>query len=108
MGERVAPIFRVSDGHAATDWYRRLGFEVVQEHRFTPELPLYVILSRAGVQLHLSEHEGDAPAGSLAYLWIDDLDRVAEEFGVAVRNQPWGREIEIIDPDGNRLRIAAL
>ena len=30
---------------------------------------------------------------------------IAEEFGAAVETQPWAREIELTDPDGNRLRI---
>ena len=32
---------------------------------------------------------------------------VAEaEFGAEVEEAPWGREIEIRDPDGSRLRVA--
>lgn len=105
MPERLVPIFRVDDGVAAAEWYQRLGFRVVGEHRFAPELPLYVFLEREGVQLHLSEHTGDARPGTLVYFWVDDVDAIAEEFGVAVQEQPWAREIELTDPDGNRLRI---
>ena len=55
--------------------------------------------------LHLSEHTGDATPGTLVYLYVDDLDAVAAEFGVAVTTQPWAREVGLTDPDGNRLRV---
>ena len=48
------PIFRVTDGHAAVSFYKRLG------------------------------------------------------FGVEVEAVPWGRQIEVTDPDGNRLRIGTV
>jgi hypothetical protein len=67
---------------------------------------LYLFLDRNGVQLHLSEHTGDANPNSLAYFWVDDVDQVAREFHVEVREQPWAREVQLPDPDGNRLRIA--
>lgn len=100
------PILRVADGHATARWYARLGFEVVGEHRFGPEFPLYVFLERAAVHLHLSEHTGDATPDTLVYFWVDDVDVVAREFGVEVSEQPWAREVQLTDPDGNRLRIA--
>jgi len=40
------------------------------------------------------------------YFWVDDVDAMAAEFGAEVHQQPRGREITIIDPDGNRLRVA--
>ena len=106
MPESIAPIFRVADGHAAAEWYARLGFTVTGEHRFAPDLPLYLFLRRGeDVFIHLSEHTGDARPGTLVYLVVDDLDPVADEFGVPVTTQPWGREVELTDPDGNRLRV---
>lgn len=106
MDEEMVPVFRVADGAETAKWYARMGFEVVGEHRFAPELPLYLFLERNGIQLHLSEHTGDATPHALVYFWVDDVDTVASEFGVEVREQPWAREIEVIDPDGNRLRVA--
>ena len=106
MAESMIPIFRVADAPRAAEWYARLGFEVVGEHRFAPELPLYMFLDRNGVELHLSEHTGDARPGTLVYFWVDDVDAVAAEFGVRVEVQPWAREVELVDPDGNRLRVA--
>jgi catechol 2,3-dioxygenase-like lactoylglutathione lyase family enzyme len=105
MAEALVPIFRVADGHAAAEWYRRLGFTVDGEHRFELHLPLYLFLRRGDVWLHLSEHTGDAHPGSLVYLYVDDVDAVAAEFGAKVTEQPWAREVELVDPDGNRLRV---
>jgi|SRR5690625_173702 len=105
MAEQLIPIFRVKDGAKTAEWYARLGFEVEGEHRFAPKLPLYLFLHRGNVRLHLSEHKGDGRPGSLAYLTVRDLDRVAAEFGVGISDEPWGREVELTDPDGNRLRI---
>ena len=106
MTDVMVPIFRVTDGAETAKWYARLGFRVVGEHRFTPELPLYLFLERNGVQLHLSEHTGDATPNSLVYFWVDDLDAIASEFDAEVIDQPWAREVQLTDPDGNRLRIA--
>ncbi len=106
MAEEMVPIFRVSEGMKAAEWYRRMGFRVTGEHRFAPDLPLYLFLERNGVQLHLSEHTGDATPNTLVYFWVDDVDAIASEFGVKVQDQPWAREIELTDPDGNRLRVA--
>lgn len=108
MAEQIVPIFRVADGYAAAEWYGRLGFTVEGEHRFTPDLPLYLYLCRGDSRLHLSEHEGDAKPGSLVYLYVDDVDAVAEEFGATITHQPWAREVALTDPDGNRLRIGTV
>ena len=91
--------------YAASRWYERLGFAVVGEHRFADGLPLYLFLRRGDIYLHLSEHEGDARPGTLVYFYVDDVDAIAAEFAVPVTTQPWAREIELTDPDGNRLRI---
>jgi len=105
MADELVPIFRVTDGQGAAEWYRRLGFVVTGEHRFGPEFPLYQFLERNGTHLHLSEHKGDAPKKSLAYMFVHDIDVIAAEFDVAIEEQPWAREVSLTDPDGNRLRI---
>jgi Glyoxalase superfamily protein len=101
----MVPIFRVADGEAAAAWYERLGFSVEGVHRFEPDLPRYTYLRRGNVWLHLSEHEGDARPEALVYFYVDDVDAIAAEFGAPVEIQPWAREIELTDLDGNRLRI---
>jgi hypothetical protein len=105
VAELMVPIFRVADGEAAARWYARLGFSVDGVHRFAPDLPRYMFLRRGDVWLHLSEHLGDARPHALVYFYVDDVDTIAAEFGAAIQSQPWAREIQLTDPDGNRLRI---
>jgi hypothetical protein len=102
----VVPILRVADAGVAARWYARLGFTVEFEHRFEPHLPAYVGIRREASQIHLSEHQGDARPGTLVFVWVDDVDGIAAEFGVTADDAPWGREISLTDPDQNRLRIA--
>ena len=106
MDEEVIPILRVEDAAAAVGWYARLGFAKQWEHRFEPGLPAFVEVARGAVRLFLSEHTGDARPDTLVYLRVRDVDAVAAEFGAQVRDAPWAREVELRDPDGNRLRVA--
>ncbi|MEU0055987.1 glyoxalase superfamily protein [Streptomyces sp. NPDC006334] len=105
MHEEVVPILRVRDAAAAVDRYARLGFRQQWEHRFEPGLPVFTEVARGRVRLYLSEHEGDARPDTLLYLRVGDLDAVAAEFGVRAGETPWGRELRLTDPDGNRLRV---
>jgi hypothetical protein len=106
MTTDVIPILRVADAEAAARWYARLGFEVEFVHRFESHLPAYVGIRREGARIHLSEHTGDARPHTLVYVWVDDVDMLAVGLDVTVEEQPWGREIQVQDLDGNRLRIA--
>lgn len=103
MAEMV-PIFRVKDARKTAAFYERIGFTLEGTHQFEPNLPVYAFLRRGDAQLHLSEHRGDAPKKSLAYFWVDDLDAIAEALDQTVDQQPWARELTVVDPDGNRLR----
>ena len=106
--DEAIPILRVADAAAALSWYERLGYTKEWEHRFEPGLPAFVSLARGGqARLFLSEHRGDARPDTLVYLRVDDVDDVAAEFDVAIQDQPWGREAHLVDPDGNRLRVAS-
>lgn len=105
MADEIVPIFRVKDGVAAAEWYRPMGFVVESTHRFAAKMPLYSVLERNGVHLHLSEHKGDAPKRSLAYFWVDDVDTIADAYGLEVEEAPWAREITVVDSDGNQLRV---
>ncbi|QGV82401.1 glyoxalase superfamily protein [Streptomyces ficellus] len=99
------PVLRVDDAATAVAWYRRLGFVQQWEHRFEPGFPAFVEIARGAVALFLSEHTGDARPDTLVYLRVRDVDAVAAEFGVPVTTAPWAREVELRDPDGNRLRV---
>ncbi|MFN8074100.1 MAG: glyoxalase superfamily protein [Kineosporiaceae bacterium] len=104
---QAIPVLRVADAALAVRWYARLGFVEEFRHRFEPHLPLYVGVVRDAARLHLSEHAGDARPDTLVYLWVPDVDKCAAACGAAVSEQPWGREFEVRDPWGNRLRVAS-
>lgn len=100
------PILRVADAERALAWWARLGFVEDFRHQFEPGLPVFLALRRGDAQVYLSEHTGDASGPGLIYLWVDDVDAVAAEFGVAIDEMPWARDCEVTDPDGNRVRVA--
>ena len=65
-------------------------------------------VARGDVRLYLSEHTGDAPPGGLVHMYVNNIDSVSSEFGVPVDEEGLaGRECDLEDPDGNRLRVAA-
>jgi catechol 2,3-dioxygenase-like lactoylglutathione lyase family enzyme len=105
MEEKAIPILRVQDADIAVAWYKRLGFQQTSVHRFEPAFPAFVTIERGPIKLFLSEHKGDARPDTLIYLQVADVHPIAEEFGVTVEEAPWGYEIELRDPDTNRLRI---
>ena len=104
MRDEMVPIFRVKDARKSARFYEQIGFVLEGTHQFEPDFPIYAFLRRGDVQLHLSEHKGDAPKKSLAYFWVDDIDTIAAALGQPVEQAPWARELSIVDPDGNRIR----
>jgi uncharacterized glyoxalase superfamily protein PhnB len=111
------PILRMFDEAKAREFYIDfLGFEVNWEHRFEPGLPLYCQVSRGGCRLHLSEHHGDASPGSAVRIEVNDLDQFHAELATSqykyarpgIQQQPWGRDMSINDPFGNRLVFSEL
>jgi catechol 2,3-dioxygenase-like lactoylglutathione lyase family enzyme len=102
----VVPILRVADAEIAVAWYSEIGFEQTFVHRFADEMPAYVGIGRDDAEIHLSEHSGDAPGPGLVYVWVDELDPLAAHFEMTPDEMPWGRDIEVVDPDGNRIRLA--
>jgi catechol 2,3-dioxygenase-like lactoylglutathione lyase family enzyme len=101
-------VLRVTDASRSAAWYGRLGYEVEWEHRFEPGFPLFMSIALDGeARIFLSEHDGDATPDSLVHLRVADVDAVAAEFASPVLDQPWSREVHLVDPDGNRLRVGA-
>jgi catechol 2,3-dioxygenase-like lactoylglutathione lyase family enzyme len=89
-----------------------LGFVVDWSHQFEPGLPRFVSISRDGITLFLTEHP-ETSFETLVYLFVDDVDRLAEEIqqrggrlDLGPVDQSWEmREFHLDDPDGNRLRF---
>lgn len=102
----IAPFLRVADAEASAAWYARLGFREEWRTRAEPHLPLFLAITNGEGRIFLSEHTGDAHPDTLLYVYVADVDAVAGEFGVAVGLAYYGmREVELTDPDGNRLRV---
>jgi catechol 2,3-dioxygenase-like lactoylglutathione lyase family enzyme len=107
VDEAVIPVLRVENAARAVEWYARLGFEKEWEHQFEPGLPWFLSVARGNVRLYLSEHKGDARPDTLIHLYVKDIDAVSAEFGIPVDEDGLaGRECHLVDPDGNRLRVA--
>ena len=62
---KTTPILRIFDEIKAVEFYVDfLGFKIDWQHRFEPNFPLYLQVSRGDCVLHLSEHHGDSTPGS--------------------------------------------
>jgi len=112
---QTIPILRTFDEPKTREFYVEfLGFKIDWEHRFEPDSPLYMQVSRGGCVLHLSEHYGDACPGSTVFLRVTGLEEYQAELigkkykylrpGIEIA--PWKAKcMEVIDPFGNRLRF---
>ena len=107
------PILRISDEAAAQrfyiDWLR---FRVDWEHRFEPDFPLYLQISRDACRLHLSGHQGDCSPGAALRIGCLDVSALLAEFESntyrtlkpGIETPPWGgKEWTLVDPFSNRL-----
>jgi uncharacterized glyoxalase superfamily protein PhnB len=107
------PVFRSFDESKAKEFYVDfLGFSVDWQHRFEPQLPLYMQLSLGACLLHLSEHFGDASPGSHIRIPITDVASYCAELNAkryqnarpGFQAMPWGTtDMTINDPFGNRV-----
>ena len=111
---KAIPILRSFDEAKAREFYLDfLGFSVEFEHRFETDMPLYMGIERQGLQLHLSEHHGDASPGVTIFIPMHGIEQLRDElhgkkYGYArpqIIEQGWGKVLEVHDPFGNRLRF---
>ena len=110
---RTVPILRSFDETKAREFYLGfLGFAVDWEHRFEPETPLYMQVSRAGIVFHISEHHGDATPGTHVRVEITGVREFHAELASKryKNNRPgleqpvWGGlEMTVFDPSNNRI-----
>ena len=106
------PILRSFDETATRAFYLDfLGFEVLFEHRFSPEAPLYLAVRLGACELHLSEHYGDVTPGGAVRIQVPDARALSEALvakkykyaAPGVQEAPWADEVSVRDPNGNRL-----
>ncbi|MBA2126948.1 glyoxalase/bleomycin resistance/extradiol dioxygenase family protein [Hyphomicrobium methylovorum] len=113
----AVPILRLFDESKTRDFYVGfLGFKVDWEHRFEPDMPLYMQVSRGGCLIHLSEHHGDVAPGGGVRIGVDDIVAYRTEIMAkgykymrpGIEDTPWGTsEMKVMDPSFNRLTFFA-
>jgi hypothetical protein len=116
MFEQVIPILRIFDESKAREFYLDyLGFKIDFEHRFDPNAPLYMGISRDGITLHLSEHYGDGTPGTTIFVRMKRIRDYHAEltaknykyYHPGVEDLGFGFDMMIIkDPFGNAIRFA--
>jgi catechol 2,3-dioxygenase-like lactoylglutathione lyase family enzyme len=108
----VTPILRMFDVAKAREFYIDfLDFEVDFEHRFEPDLPLYMEITRGDCRLSLSEHHGDVSPGAHIRIRMEGIEEfqrqlLAKRYGYArpgLEVTPWAREVRLADPFANRV-----
>ena len=114
------PVFPVADVAASIEWYRRVfEFEPRVVNPPGNEVPVYAIISRDSVSIHLLRSD-EAPHGLAApvqaQFWIednlDDLFNRVKAIGPKViqepSDRPWGhRDFMVADLDGNIVWVTA-
>jgi uncharacterized glyoxalase superfamily protein PhnB len=111
---RSNAVYSVSDVAVSIEWYRRvLGFEPLVVNPPGDEVPVYAVLYKDSVSIHLMRKD-EAPYGLTGPMqtrfWVDaGLDELFQQvgsLGVTVLqspgDRPWGqRDFMIADPDQN-------
>ena len=113
---RAVPQFRIFSMEKTREFYLDfLGFKVDWEHRFVPDFPVYMQVSRDGFLLHLSEHHGDGSPGGRAYVYMTGIEDLHRELSnkkykynrPGLQKQDWGMlELQVVDPFSNRITFA--
>lgn len=120
---KMIPLFKVRDMRASIKHYTQvLDFEMTWPED-TEDSPV-VDLGRAGADFQITTHESDRLFGSVAYVWVVDVDALFAKYvsrgldNSAKPNSPvhqgpvdqtWGRrEFYVTDADNNTLRFCTL
>lgn len=102
------PVLRVKNAPAAAAWYRQLGFAEDWRHQHEPGYPWFLSISTPeGATLFLTEHEGDCAPGGSVFLVTHQIAAAEAALQLRAEVMPWGdRELSLLDPDGNRVRVS--
>lgn len=110
---KTIPVLRMFSIEKAREFYiGYLGFQVDWEHRFEPELPLYMQVSRGELLLHLTEHYGDCAPGAKVFVEMTGVAEFHAELTAknynylrpGLERMPWGATtVTITDPFMNRI-----
>ena len=108
----AAPVLPVIDMHETLSWFeRKLGF--VAEFRYPPENPVYAIVVRDGVEIHLRAAAVDTASNHCCcYVGVQGVDDLYHEYLVRgvihpageIETRPWGqREFSVLESNGAML-----
>ena len=113
MEFQTIPIIRIFDEVKAKEFYLEfLGMNLDWEHRFEPDMPVYMQVSRDNLVFHLSEHSGDCSPGCKIFVNINELEKLHQEITSkgykynrpGITTAPWGDRIfEVTDPFSNKI-----
>ncbi len=108
------PTLRILDYQEAIDFYiQALGFRIDWEHRFGPNEPVYMQISRNGLTLHLSENKRFR-TGVIVFVESKNLNELYSDLNARQNKitltKPertnWQTiQMQIEDPFGNLLRF---
>jgi uncharacterized glyoxalase superfamily protein PhnB len=109
----IIPVLRIFSEEKAREFYLEfLGFKLDWEHRFAPDLPLHMQVSRGSFLLHLSEHYGGPSPGAHVFVETQDIDGLHRELTEksykymrpGIESAPWGaRILTVTDPFANKI-----
>ena len=112
---QTIPLLRIFDeGRARAFYVDYLGFSVDWVHRFEPDAPAYLQVSRGGCVLHLTEHHGDCSPAGTVFIRMEGIEALHREITSrpypylrpGIEEAPWSaRVMELTDPFRNRLRF---
>ncbi|HEY6951049.1 MAG TPA: VOC family protein [Bacteroidota bacterium] len=116
MFKSSIPVLHVRNSAKAEVFYcHQLGFRKEFSFRSdeTSPDPCFMGLVRDDAWLHVSSFPGDGLSGSVAFIFVDDVDALYAELvqkkvriDLVPTDQTWGnREMYLKDPDGNRIRF---
>lgn len=113
MHFKAIPIMRIFDETRAREFYLDfLGMTLDWVHRFEPNLPVYMQVSRGDLVFHLSEHSADCSPGAKVFVSTTGIDDLYAEISTKnyrynrpqISRAPWGdRVLEVTDPFSNRI-----
>jgi catechol 2,3-dioxygenase-like lactoylglutathione lyase family enzyme len=111
--DKIVPVFRIFSLEKAHEFYVDfLGCKIDFQHRFEPDLPVYMGVSPGSLALHLSEHHGDGTPGSVVYVYMKGVEAFHRELNEkkyrhnrpGLQRQDWGMlEVAVVDPFNNRI-----
>ena len=106
--EAVIPVLRVAQAARAVEWSRAARVREAVGAPVRAGLPVVRLRHRAATSGCTSPSTKATPRpDTLLHLNVSDIDAVASEFGETVDEAGLaGRQVNLVDPDGNRLRVA--